>query len=198
MPRFWGASLIVLALSATTSAATQHAYFVGNSLTNDASPNRMRTLALQSGNTLVYGWHRDNGASLHDSWSAPNNADQTQSPYGKYNNALPNYTWDALVLQPYYDQLSGAQSVFDRIDDFVDLARSRPDNASTKLFIYQGYAAAGAPGSDYAALWSQTYDGTGTTANSAFAPTRFPGSRTFLNFTWTSCTATRSAGTRPG
>lgn len=84
------------------------AYFIGNSLTRGLSLERVAWLFEQGGGNLDYGGQAAGGAFLHEhffmerdsgiEWKSNN---FQSAPYGNYENALMQHTFDSLVLQPY-------------------------------------------------------------------------------------------------
>ncbi|WP_218932153.1 DUF4886 domain-containing protein [Adhaeretor mobilis] len=66
-------------------------------------------------------------------------------PFGTYQNALSNYAWDAVTLQPHNRSVSvgGFASTLatdvDTITNMIDLTRTNPANADTKFYIYAAW-----------------------------------------------------------
>ena len=131
-------ALMYLLCASAAPATLLHTYHIGNSLTVDANP-----WALDS-----YGWPADydfsvgiqirSSASLTYLWDNPQDNDfgTPPAPYGLYSNALPNYQWDALVLQSHEAMSSTLGGDLSAIANFSALLKSNPLNADAAVFIY--------------------------------------------------------------
>jgi hypothetical protein len=152
------AALLACTASAAPGGQTLRAYFVGNSLTNQMDPASIGSMATSRGNTLVYGKHIDFGQALEQMWANPSGADETVGPFGAFPNALTNYQWDAISLQPFQRPIG--EPVGDRIAlrNFINLARTGSPNA--RFFLYSGWPFKydGAP-LMYDQRWLQPYSG---------------------------------------
>lgn len=137
-------------------------YHIGNSVTDTLQYNRLQQVASGFGETYTYGRHMIPGAPL--SWIYDNpTGGFTTSPYGAYTNALPNYTWDVLTLQPFDRQISGADGDRTMAGNFINLALGNPANASTRVLIYSRWprrdsdTASTFRGLSYQDQWDRTY-----------------------------------------
>lgn len=139
-------SIALLLAGIPCHAETRTAYFVGNSFTRISAPDGMVGLAAQQSNSLAVGYHIYHGSPIHAIWGSPNNTSvASPSPYGKFGNALPNYEWDAVTLQPFYKgnwngfDPATMQTDIDSVISFADLTRQNPANSDTKFYLYQSW-----------------------------------------------------------
>lgn len=143
--------IVVLCLCALLPAslcAQTTSFHVGNSLTYDGLGNEtndffgLEAIAAQAGITLEAANHVDNSQPLFSIWNDPNGVgengvDDTVDPYGKYLNALPNFEWDRVVLQPHFSGGSTLGSDKSSIQSFIDLTHQNQANSDTDFYIYQ-------------------------------------------------------------
>ncbi len=129
-------------------------FFVGNSVTDSIGYEGLRKMAVSNGQTLVYGRQMIPGAPLPMLWDNPTSG-FTTDPYGHYPNALGNYVWDAVSLQPFDRQLSADLPA---AQNFIDLTwQNSPD---AKILIYSRWPRKDGDGSlDYQAKWDRPHDG---------------------------------------
>ena len=142
-------------------------YPIGNSLTNGQPWSVISSWATSRGHTFTYGKHVLFGSGLDEIWDSPGTtSDPSPAPFGRFPNALPNYEWDALVLEPYNDSLN---LNLPYIKNFVDLALTNPANLDTQVYIFQIWPRstwgdfrthwdAGYPGNDLDGGWASTRD----------------------------------------
>ncbi|MBA4107141.1 MAG: hypothetical protein C0485_15460 [Pirellula sp.] len=129
-----------------SSASWASTYFVGNSLTLDglghysAAGLGMELLADSAGVALDYGFHIRCSSSLPDTLANPTET-CVVSPfqYGTFSNALPNYKWDKVSLQPYEGTTLGNDAA--ACGTFIDLSQSHPGNDDTAFYIYSAWPA---------------------------------------------------------
>ena len=140
------AALALFVSALAVSANTIPTYFVGNSVTDTINYAGLQALAQARGHTLPFGRHMIPGAPLEFIW---NNASSgfSESPFGYYPNALGNYTWSALSLQPFDRSLA---SDLDYIKRYTDLALPKSPNLT--LFLYARWPRTG---DDYAVRWAR-------------------------------------------
>ncbi len=81
-------------------ALAESIYFIGNSVTDTINYAGFQALAQSRGYTQPWGRQMIPGAPLSWLWDNPTGG-FTQEPYGYPINALPNYSWDNLSLQPF-------------------------------------------------------------------------------------------------
>lgn len=127
------------------------AYHIGNSLTLGLDLGRLTNWATARGQTYTGGRHIQLGARLHEIWVNPSGNQFPVAPYGSFNTALPNNSFDVLTLEPYLESAATAQA---RIADFTQLAAGDP-----QVYVYQiwPWKAWG----DYAVNWNRTANGSG-------------------------------------
>jgi hypothetical protein len=126
---------IALGLWSVAPARALTVYHIGNSVTDTLQYNRLQQVASGFGNTYTYGRHMIPGSPL--SWIYQNpTSGFNEAPYGYYPNALPNYTWDVLTLQPFDRQISGADGDRVMAGNYINLALSNPANSSMRVLIY--------------------------------------------------------------
>src|SRR3972149_1584806 len=133
-------------------------YHVGNSLTFAINSAGLANWVAGRGGTHPYGYHINNGAKLNDIWNSPTHADFSVAPYGAHGNALPNYEWDVVTLEPFGLTTTDAA----RIADFVGSARSNPANNDAQFYLYENWPLRSNIGTGtYSAFWEQPWTGSG-------------------------------------
>lgn len=148
--------LAVICVCTPASAETLRVYFIGNSVTDQINYGGLDAMAEAQGHTHLWGRHMIPGAPLEWIWDHPADGFQ-ELPYGLYPNALPNYEWDAISLQPF-DRL--LEHDLDDAGNFIDLALTNAVNADCQFYIYSRWPRKNADGSlDYDALWLREYTG---------------------------------------
>ena len=157
------------------ASAVINSYHIGNSLMNDGLGSGGVTKAIETV-TRSYGYdynasyHIDGAQSLHTIWNTPsgvNGIDVVESPYGTFDNALPNYHWDHVLLEPYYGFSATLGSDKQMISNFINLTRTNPANHDTTFYIYQVWPQqSGAIGGEYSSYWA------GSSPNNDSTPTR--------------------------
>lgn len=118
-------------------------YHIGNSLTRNVPVERLKLLFESVQGNYDYGTQLGGGHKLDQHLSKRNhdNAPGTGSyntiaPYGEYDNAFKNYKWDAVVLQPYMEELDKEPVItekwpyytagsFQSASEFIDYARGK-------------------------------------------------------------------------
>lgn len=113
-----------LAAAEPKAADALRVYFVGNSVTDTIRYDTLEKLAASQGRRLVWGRHMIPGAPLAWISEHPNDG-FTKEPFGRYPQALPNYEWDALSLQPFDRQLEGEEGDVSLAKRYIDLARKK-------------------------------------------------------------------------
>jgi len=144
-------AIILPAFGATNTFTV---YFIGNSLTRGLSLDKMSKLFEQHGIKFNYGSQLGAGIMLHEhlvkisSYSeSPFKINNIESnKFGDYDNALQNFKFDALVLQPYqwflndkehYKTKKKCPGDFSAISSFVRYASGEnpSKNIATKRFV---------------------------------------------------------------
>jgi len=147
---------IIICVCTPASAETFSVYFVGNSVTDQINYGGLDAMAEAQGHTHLWGRDMIPGAPLEWLWNHPADGFQ-EPPYGLYPNALPNYEWDAISLQPFDRLLDNDVNYAGR---FIDLALSNPANADCQFYIYSRWPRKNSDGTlDYDALWLREYTG---------------------------------------
>ncbi|QEG34705.1 hypothetical protein [Bythopirellula goksoeyrii] len=134
--------LLSYSLGDVAANAQYTSYHIGNSLTYDSLGNVKKTtnnsgfqeIAAFYGQTQAIGFHVDGGQPLHAIWNNPlgvpgssdDDLDETREPYNGYSNALPNYSWDAVVLEPYFSQGATLGSDKQMLANFAGITSSSP------------------------------------------------------------------------
>jgi hypothetical protein len=132
---------------ATGQAVTKRIYFVGNSVTDVVKYGLLADLAKSRGHAIVWGRHMIPGAPL---FFMLNNALEgkpsgfIEEPFGDCVNALKQFEWDAISLQPFDRRLTEEQDKTDQpqgdiavCQKFIDLALVKsPD---VQIYLYARY-----------------------------------------------------------
>lgn len=94
-------------------------YHIGNSLTRNIPLERLQQLFASAGGRYEYGMQLGGGLRLHQHLVKRNHSGppgsgnyNTVEPYGEYDHALKNFEFDALVLQPYLEELDAESESF--------------------------------------------------------------------------------------
>ncbi|MDH7570142.1 MAG: hypothetical protein QHJ73_11220 [Armatimonadota bacterium] len=172
--------------TAWTAPRTLRVYHIGNSLTRGITPDRLHQLMEAAEIDYQFGAQLSGGATLARHWSyaehglrlnlwetnrrqgnrwepGPVDANREGKRFGPYDQALAQFQWDALVLQPYGSHLC---------DDLPAAARflrfALEKKAGERFFVYATWPrrperrdaqgnVAGFEQIDYAALWERPY-----------------------------------------
>jgi hypothetical protein len=79
-------------------------------------------------------------------------------PYGTYGNALPNYEWDVVTLEPFGLNSTDAA----RISDFVGETLTNSANSDAQFYLYENWPLKANIGAGtYSAFWEQPWTGSG-------------------------------------
>jgi len=142
-------------------AGSFSSFHIGNSLTVDSRPEALSPMLnwSQAGSASV-DMHVRGGATLDYIWNNP--TDRSLSGYfaGPWPEALRNYTWDAVTLQPFTKPIAGPNGDAQRIVDFMNYMKSaNPANAHTQVYILARWPETGWFSPTYNDAWSRTYTG---------------------------------------
>lgn len=139
-------------------------YFVGNSVTDTINQAGLDALAESNGDDLLWGRHMIPGAPLSWIWDHPNDGFQ-QQPYGYYPNALDNYQWDVLSLQPFdrpilWSYEGNEQGDLLMASNFI--SRAQQNSPDLQVYLYQRWprkpdSSATPTAEDWNRLWQATY-----------------------------------------
>lgn len=152
------------AIAASAAAGTFSAYHIGNSLSCDTYI-ALRKVATDyqttKGNAYSWGFHFRNGTGITWIYANPtpppapdgkidltrSAVDQTATSSWPGSNlvpwpvALPGNHWDVVTIQPCFDSqvLTNLSTDTNAINGMIAAAKARPDNASTRFFIYAAW-----------------------------------------------------------
>src|SRR5689334_17963862 len=168
--RLSGLKIVIALVVAATAAVAQAGqtvrfYSIGNSLTGNVNFNNFQQLVQTRGNTADFGVHVQPGQTLDYIYQNPHASGLiTWDPYGSWDNALPNYTWDAVTVEPFNRPLAGANGDLVNVANFVNTIQQH--NAQSQIYVYQTWPArdANTLALDYHTAWLTSYDGTADTA----------------------------------
>jgi len=109
-------------------------YFIGNSVTDTVNYNGLKELAKSRGINQIWGRHMIPGSPLFLLWREKTGF--TESPFGATQEALKNYAWDMITVQPFdrflvNDNDEGDLSTIQKI---VNLAVAK--NPDVQIYIY--------------------------------------------------------------
>lgn len=177
-PKTGKATLFALVLAAflcfdTGGQTTKRIYLVGNSVTDAINYAGLKSIAESQGNTHIWARHMIPGAPLEWLWT--HMADGfTESPYGAPDNAFPNYTWDAISLQPFDRMIEGTTADKAMVGNYINLAKGK--SPAVQFYIYMRWPRtpdskaptdASLTADTWNNLWTRTftggYDGTNET-----------------------------------
>lgn len=136
--------------------AITRSYHIGNSLTQDSLPRGIAALAESRGLEHDVGYHIRSSASLNYILANPTETSVELTTYGTFQEALPNYDWDVVTIQPHPGNSpqvtlgTDTQSVL----SFINLTRTNPANQETNFYIYQTWPQF--TGTPYHLLWDRT------------------------------------------
>jgi hypothetical protein len=156
---------VALCLLAADPSHALRVYFVGNSVTDAMNYNGVDALATAAGYTHDWGRHMIPGAPLEWLWGHPADGFMEQ-PYGYPSNALPNYTWDAISLQPFDRHIEGTGNDREMFTNYMNLAKGK--SPQVQFYIYERWPRtpgdvaptdASLTSTTWANLWSQTFTG---------------------------------------
>jgi hypothetical protein len=129
-------ALVALCACSMSSAKSLRVYHIGNSLTDNIYYGGLKRLAESKGNTYTYGKDVSPGVPLDDTWGFKTKTGSAYSiaPYGLYNNALKNYSWDVLTLEPFDNWLKGSTGDVQISENFINYATKKSPNLQTYIY----------------------------------------------------------------
>jgi hypothetical protein len=146
---------LLATMSISNAIHAETAYFVGNSLTQTMKPEGLSMMASANNIPMSNGMHSAWGKDLDYIWNNPADYFHGGEDYGGYANALGNYSWDFVSLQPYarplYEGTLGLDT--ERIINFIDLTRAG-SASNTKFFIFTSYPSVSS--GNYQLAWDQS------------------------------------------
>ena len=112
-------------------------YYIGNSVTDTVQYGKLAEMALKNGFKFEWGRHMIPGAPLSWIWEHSKDGFQ-EKPYGHYPQALSNFEWDVITLQPFDRHLGekGDDKEGDVViaQKFMDLALKKSPNV--QFYVY--------------------------------------------------------------
>jgi len=143
--------------AATPADKPLRAYHIGNSLTfHVVSDPRHRGFMSGHGVQYVAGYHVLWGQSLFTIWDKSDTPSAKTEKYGVFKNALANFDWDVLTLQPWGSQFDGEKGDLAMARKYIELATAR--NPDIQVYIYETWPFKDKEGKlDFAAKWSRPF-----------------------------------------
>lgn len=133
------AAALVTSLRAGATVNTLRVYYVGNSVTDTIRYGQLAKLAATREVKITWGRHMIPGAPLEWLYQHPNDGFREQ-PFGGWQKALGEFTWDAVSLQPFDRHLHNKNDQGEDLGDvalIVKLARmAAAKNADVQVYIY--------------------------------------------------------------
>jgi len=113
-------------------------FYIGNSVTDQLDYNAFAAMAKTRGHDINWARHMIPGAPLCWLWEHEDGF--TTKPYGSGRQALANYPWDVITLQPFDRGLHDGSA--DKPEGDVDIAQGYIDlavkkNPDVQVYIYQ-------------------------------------------------------------
>ena len=136
-------SVIILALilsqAADSPPSSFRVYFVGNSVTDTVRYPQLAALADGRGIKMSWGRHMIPGAPLEWLYTHPNEGFR-EDPFGGWSQALNQFSWDAVSLQPFDRHLHAKDKTGEDLGDVVlisKLARlAAAQNPNVRIYVY--------------------------------------------------------------
>jgi hypothetical protein len=164
--RFYQISLffiIVINVLSFNSASAQmdslHVFFIGNSVTENLKPEGFDGIVRSSDKHITWGWNVIYGQALSYIWEHSGDG-FIETPYDGFENALANYQWDALTLQPYQRKINGNDGDLASVLKFLELAKV--ESPDIQIYIYQRWprlpAGVKPTAQTWDSLWLRRYD----------------------------------------
>lgn len=105
-------------------------YYIGNSVTDALQYKKFAEIARAKNYRIEWGRHMIPGAPLQWIWDHPNDG-FSEKPYGFYSNALADFEWDIVTLQPFDRQLKSDRQY---IQQFIDLTLTKSPSCQFYIF----------------------------------------------------------------
>ncbi|MCX7004178.1 MAG: hypothetical protein NTV22_13035 [bacterium] len=144
---------LALLLCLSAAARTNRIYFIGNSVTDTIRYDKLQAFAQLRGHVMPWGRQMIPGAPLEWLWQHPGDGFQ-EPPYGYPTNALPNYEWDCVSLQPF-DRLLSSDT--NDAGNFIRI--SLPRNTNCQYYIYSRWPRQENFHPDFDGTWLTNYTG---------------------------------------
>jgi hypothetical protein len=109
-------------------------YFIGNSVTENLKPEAFESIVKAADKKITWGWNVIYGQALSYLWDHSGEG-FIEPPFNGFENALTNYQWDAMTLQPYQRKIGNSDGDLASALKYLNLAKERsPD---IQPYIYQ-------------------------------------------------------------
>lgn len=133
------AAALVTSLRAGATVNTLRVYYVGNSVTDTIRYGQLAKLAATREVKITWGRHMIPGAPLEWLYQHPNDGFR-EEPFGGWQKALGEFTWDAVSLQPFDRHLHNKNDQGEDLGDvalIVKLARmAAARNPEVQVYSY--------------------------------------------------------------
>lgn len=126
--------LLIALLPANGQVDSLRVYFIGNSVTENIKPEAFESIVKSSDKQITWGWNVIYGQALSYIWEHSGEG-FIEPPYNGFENALSNYQWDALTLQPYKRKISNSDG--DLASTFKFLNYAKAISPEIQVYIYQ-------------------------------------------------------------
>ena len=130
--------------SGAADAQALRTYHIGNSQTWDSRPSQLPEFGSQIGLTWETGYHIKCSSGLVNITSNPDSTCVRPTADGRYQQALSEGDWDALVVQAYSSQGGYTETLGNNteiIADLIGTARADGRNPELRTYLYTGYPA---------------------------------------------------------
>lgn len=124
------AATLLAGIACGAPALVTRTYYIGNSVTHTLRPDELAALAASRGFSNVWGRHIVWGATLDYIWNNQTNGFY-DPPFGASSNALANFVWDVVSIQPFDRQLDPDTDYAGR---FINT--SLPHNSNMQVYVY--------------------------------------------------------------
>jgi hypothetical protein len=150
----WAALATAMVGATSNLWGATFSYHIGNSLTADSQPLGFAALA------EMQGFAHRTGQHIQCSWSLNAIVEDPTStclappgPYFELHRALPNFSWNAVTMQPHPNPpwRSTIGTDVEAILQVIDWARVHPDNRQTTFYIFTAWPASW----DYLNQWDR-------------------------------------------
>jgi len=109
-------------------------YFIGNSVTENLKPVAFENIVDAADKKITWGWNVIYGQSLSYIWQHSGEG-FIQPPFDGFENALTNYQWDAITLQPYQSPIGNSYGDLASVLNYLDLVKEM--SPEIQVYIYQ-------------------------------------------------------------
>ena len=131
------------------SASAYQAYYIGNSLTDCLHYGEFAEAVQAKGKEYDWGRTMIPGAPIDWLWANGATDCLSDNEYGCYRNALTNFTWDCMTVQPCLRGLNDDKSAS---GNFINLAKGKsPD---VQVYVYATWP--DQPWGDFSDMWLRT------------------------------------------